>query len=80
MNNNKKRIHVDIFSTAPQSTDAGPEAYFTRVVEVARWSERAGCKGILVYSDNRLVDPWLVAQIIIESTERLCPLVAFQPL
>jgi alkanesulfonate monooxygenase len=80
MNNNKKRVHVDIFSTAPQSTDVGPEVYFKKVVEVACWSERAGCKGILVYSDNRLVDPWLVAQIIIESTERLCPLVAVQPL
>jgi alkanesulfonate monooxygenase len=36
--------------------------------------------GILVYSDNSLVDPWLTAQIIIENTDRLCPLVAVQPI
>jgi alkanesulfonate monooxygenase len=46
---------------------------------VAQWSEAAGCKGILVYTDNSAVDPWLVAQIILESTEVLCPLVAVQP-
>jgi alkanesulfonate monooxygenase len=34
---------------------------------------------MLVYTDNGLVDPWLVAQIILQSTERLCPLVAVQP-
>lgn len=73
------RLPVDIFSTAPQSADFGPESYFKRVVQIARWSEQAGCKGILVYTDNRLVDSWLVAQIIIENTERLCPLVAVQP-
>jgi len=38
-----------------------------------------GCEGILVYTDNRIVDPWLVAQIIIQHTSRLCPLVAVQP-
>lgn len=47
---------------------------------MAQWSEEAGCKGILVYSDNSLVDPWLLAQIILESTENLCPLVAVQPI
>src|SRR5215471_15041339 len=73
------QLSVDIFSTAPQSADVGPEAYFQRVVQIARWSEQAGCKGILVYTDNRLIDAWLVAQIIIESTEFLCPLVAVQP-
>jgi alkanesulfonate monooxygenase len=34
---------------------------------------------MLVYTDNQLVDPWLVAQLVIESTEQLCPLVAVQP-
>ena len=33
----------------------------------------------LVYTDNSLVDPWLVAQIIIQNTRRLSPLVAVQP-
>lgn len=70
---------VAVFSTCPQSTDGDRAEYARHVAEVARWSERHGCTGILVYSDNRLVDPWLVAQIIVQATERLCPLVAVQP-
>jgi alkanesulfonate monooxygenase len=49
------------------------------VREAARWSEEAGCEGILVYTDNGLLDPWLVAQLIIQNTSRLSPLVAVQP-
>jgi alkanesulfonate monooxygenase len=35
---------------------------------------------MLVYSENGLVDPWLLSQSMIEVTERLIPLVAVQPL
>lgn len=72
-------LSVDVFSTAPQSADVPAARYFQNVVDVARWSEDAGCKGTLVYTDNRLVDPWLVAQIIVGNTKKLCPLVAVQP-
>lgn len=68
-----------IYSTCPQSKDVSAAEYGRRVSDVARWSERAGAYGILVYTDNGIVDPWLVAQRVIESTERLRPLVAVQP-
>lgn len=68
-----------LFSTCPPSNKADPNAYAQLVVETARWSEEAGCEGILVYTDNGLVDPWLVAQLIIENTEQIAPLVAVQP-
>jgi alkanesulfonate monooxygenase len=71
---------LEVFSTCPQSVEAEGAAYLQKVRDVARWSERYGCKGILVYADNRLVDPWLVAQLIIEQTATLCPLVAVQPI
>ncbi len=71
---------IKIFSTCPPSNLADARTYLERVGEIARWSEAAGCEGILVYTDNGLVDPWLVSQLIIERTERLCPLVALQPL
>lgn len=71
---------VEVFSTCVQSTDFRGGDFARGVADVARWSERYGCRGILVYSDNRLVDPWLVSHIILESTERLCPLVAVQPI
>jgi alkanesulfonate monooxygenase len=68
-----------IFSTCPQSRNAPSEEYPASVVDVARWSEAAGCEGILVYTDNGIVDPWLVSQLILQSTDRLAPLVAVQP-
>src|SRR5215813_9378899 len=71
---------IDIFTTCPQSSQVAKENYFKNVIDVARWSERYGCRGILVYTDNSLVDPWLVSQLIIENTESLCPLVAIQPI
>jgi len=79
-----KKVHVGsntlkVFSTAPQSSAVDRESYIQNVIDVARWSEEAGCEGILVYTDNSLVDPWLVSQIIIQHTTRLCPLVAIQP-
>jgi alkanesulfonate monooxygenase len=70
---------LKIFSTCPPSLLERPETYLRQVEEIARWSEDAGCEGILVYTDNGQVDPWLVSQVIIEATERLCPLVAVQP-
>ncbi|MBO0859593.1 MAG: LLM class flavin-dependent oxidoreductase [Chloracidobacterium sp.] len=72
-------LGIEIFATCPQSSQAPKEDYLNRVADVARWSEQYGCSGILVYTDNSLVDAWLVSQIIIENTTRLCPLVAVQP-
>ena len=71
---------LEIFSTCPQSADYDRRAYIQQVIAVARWSERWGCKGILVYSDNRQLDPWLVSQLILQHTGALCPLVAVQPI
>src|SRR5262249_40431147 len=70
---------IEVFSTCPYSSAVERERFLPYVMDVARWSEQAGCRGILVYTDNSTVDPWLVSQIIIQSTEALCPLVAGQP-
>ena len=80
MQRNTASQSIEVFSTCPQSVEAAGEAFLKKVSDVARWSEQCGCKGILVYTDNRLVDPWLVSQIIIQNTEQLCPLVAVQPI
>jgi alkanesulfonate monooxygenase len=71
---------VEVFSTTPQSKDLDQSEYLRRVEDVARWSDEAGYRGILVYTDNGIVDPWLVSQIILQSTNSLCPLVAIQPI
>lgn len=70
---------IRIFGTSPQSKDVPSSEYRQRIIEVAKWSEDSGCTGILVYTDNGIVDPWHVAQIIVENTESLSPLVAVQP-
>jgi len=71
---------ISIFSTCPQSKNETAQDYLSRVQNVAQWSERYGCRGILVYADNGIVDPWLVAQHILARTETICPLVAVQPM
>ncbi|MGB8524031.1 MAG: LLM class flavin-dependent oxidoreductase, partial [Candidatus Acidiferrales bacterium] len=78
---NKKRKGLEVFSTCPRSDRPilGPD-YLREVESVARWSEENGCKGILVYSDNSMLDPWIVSERILRSTEALCPLVAVQPI
>lgn len=74
-----KRDSIRLFATCPPSNMSSPGAYLREVERVARWSEDAGCEGMLVYTNNALVDPWLASQAIIRATERLCPLVAIQP-
>src|SRR5262249_2971379 len=70
---------LSVYTTCPPSQGTSPDRYAASVRDVSRWSEGAGCLGMLVYADNRLVDPWLVAQLVILATERLVPLVAVQP-
>jgi alkanesulfonate monooxygenase len=69
-----------VFSTCPQSKDFPAGEYPRQVERVARWSDAAGCAGMLIYTDNSIVDPWLVAQSVLCSTRHLCPLVAVQPI
>ncbi len=70
---------LTVYTTCPASTQSAPGQYLHRLREVSRWTESAGCRGLLVYADNTLTDVWLTAQAVIEHTERLVPLVAVQP-
>ena len=75
----QSECRIELFSTSPQSNDWPGNRYVQKVIDVAQWSEEAGCAAILVYTDNSLVDPWLLTQIILQNTRKLCPLVAIQP-
>lgn len=68
-----------LYSTCPGDTRQVDNSYPDLVRQVARWSEAAGCEGILIYSGNTSLDPFAVAQTILTSTDRLVPLVAVQP-
>lgn len=78
---------LKVYATTPESE---PQAiargvvvdgkdYYNKVINTARWSEVHGFEGTLIYSNNSLVDGWAVAQIILEHTLRLTPLVAVNP-
>jgi alkanesulfonate monooxygenase len=71
---------IRLFSTCPPSVQyqCGGD-YMRKVKEVAEWCDDAGIEGILVYTDNSLVDPWQVSQVILSTTSTLAPLVALQP-
>src|SRR5262245_35441077 len=67
---------LKIFTTCPPSALTQPRTCLQQLRDIARWSEDAGCEGILVFTDNSQLDAWLVSQVIIEATKRLSPLVA----
>jgi alkanesulfonate monooxygenase len=71
---------VEVFSTCPPSSTGDLATYLARAVEVAKWSEEAGCRGMLVYSDNSQLDAWSVSHAILQHTHTLSPLVAVQPI
>ena len=71
---------ISLFTTCPASDATVGRAYLRRIIDAARWSEQCGATGMLVYSDNSLVDPWLVSQLIVQNTTTLAPLVAVQPI
>lgn len=68
-----------LYATSPPYRGERPDDYARHVAAVARWSEQAGCDGTLVYTDNGLLDPWLCAQVVLQSSSALSPLVAVQP-
>jgi alkanesulfonate monooxygenase len=70
---------IEIFSTCPPIGNNPGVEYSKAVADAARWSEKWGCTGMLVYTDNSQVDPWLVSQLIVQGTQHLAPLVAVQP-
>lgn len=72
------RAPLSVFTTTPPF-DPAIDNYAERVARTASWSDQAGCRGTLVYTDNSLLDPWLVATLVVQATRALRPLVAVQP-
>lgn len=70
---------LEIYSTCPPLDAAHASPSREQLREFARLSEEAGCTGALVVTDNGQLDPWLVAQQLIEASTRLAPLIAVQP-
>ncbi len=70
---------VNVYTTFPVIQDRSPSDFRQRFALTAKWAEAANIRGMLIYTDNTLLDPWAAAQFLIERTERLVPLVAVNP-
>lgn len=57
-----------------------PSGSGAALAEAARWADRAGLDGMLIGTGNGVMEPWSVAQYVVERTECLAPLVTVQPL
>jgi len=80
MNNNLPDDALEVFTTCPPLGSDGGKSQLEQLIDVARWSEEHGCKGMLVFSDNSQLDAWLLSQVVIQNTRALCPLIAIQPI
>ena len=52
---------MKLLTTAPPSVQFAPGTYLEAVGTLAQWNEAAGVEGMLIYTDNSLMDPWTVA-------------------
>src|SRR5262249_42165735 len=70
----------DVYTLMPEYKSPGDASYLGALRRMAMMSEEFGCRGMLIFTDNSQLDPWLIAQEVIESTKALSPLVAVQPI
>lgn len=73
-------MDIELFTTTPQSVEFDRHFFLKELKRISKQTERYGYKGILVYSDNRLADPWLITGIILAETHHLLPMIALQPM
>lgn len=73
-------MDIELFTTTPQSVEFDRHLFLKELKRISRQTEKYGYKGILVYSDNRLADPWLITGIILAETHHLLPMIALQPM
>lgn len=71
--------NTDLFTTIPQSIKHHRETFAQNIRNIARLSEDHGYKGIFIFSDNRLADPWTIAGFVLAETKVLLPIISLQP-
>ncbi|MGE5323515.1 MAG: LLM class flavin-dependent oxidoreductase [Actinomycetota bacterium] len=69
---------IRVFTISPRT--AGLDSYRCHLEQTIRLSEEYACTGILIYTGNdTYLEPWCVAQMMMERTSSLSPLVAVNP-
>lgn len=70
---------IRVFTISPRTL--GVDTYWSDVCQTIRWSEEYKCSGMLIFTGNDVyIEPWLVAQLLLERTKSLVPLVAVNPI
>jgi alkanesulfonate monooxygenase len=70
---------IDVYTSSPSERALTSAQYLARLRSVSQWSDRYGCRGMLIYTDNHSLDPWVLADDVIAHTTALSPLIAVQP-
>ncbi|NKB88600.1 MAG: LLM class flavin-dependent oxidoreductase [Acidobacteria bacterium] len=69
------RLHL--ISSTPQCDTSKDQ--ISTVRRAAHWAESAGHDALLVGTDTGPADPWALANLVLDETEQLVPVVAVQP-
>ena len=73
------KAKLRIFPAVSRNRD--PAKYVDELMRVARFSDRNGFEGILLFSGNDvIVEPWSMAQHILAHTAQSSPLIAVNPI
>lgn len=70
---------TELFTTTPQSVHYSQSEFSEVIKNIAVQSESNGYRGTLIYSDNRLADPWAITGFLLQHTWSLLPMIALQP-
>jgi alkanesulfonate monooxygenase len=73
------KTKLRVFPAIPRNQDSAK--HIDELMRVARFSDRNGFAGILLFAGNdTLVEPWSIAQHIMAHTEKSSPLIAVNPI
>ena len=73
------KTKLRVFPAIPRNPDSAK--YIDELMRVARFSDRNGLAGILLFAGNdTLVEPWSMAQHILAHTAESSPLIAVNPI
>jgi alkanesulfonate monooxygenase len=73
------KTKLRVFPAIPRDSD--PAKYVDELMRVARFGDRNGFAGILLFAGNdTLVEPWSIAQHILAHTAESSPLIAVNPI
>jgi len=69
---------IQFYSQIPGQHISGNN-YLLDVIKIAQLSERSGFDGTLLFFNHHVLDPWVIASVILSNTKKLIPLIATQP-